>query len=196
MPNDGFEFEECVRGMLEFVGEDWAREGLAETPSRVRRAYKEWFGGYGMDPRELFRTFESGANHVDEMVLVANCPVFSHCEHHITPFFGLAHIAYVPRKRVLGLSKFARLVEIFARRLQVQERLTGQIADTLMENLSPIGCGVVLECRHLCIESRGIRARGSITTTSALRGALLEKPEARAEFFALVRSASKAAGGI
>lgn len=189
-------FKSAVRTLLNCTGDVAVREGLADTPSRVARAYGEWFSGYGKSPDDLFKTFESGANHVDEMVLVANIPVWSHCEHHMTPFFGLAHIAYVPGERVLGLSKFARLVEVFGRRLQIQERITGQIADSLESNLTPIGVGVVLECRHLCLESRGARVRGAITTTSALRGALLTKPEARAEFFSLVRSASKAAGGI
>lgn len=187
--------EDALRVLLRGIGEDPAREGLHETPRRVNAAYGEWFSGYGRDPKELFKTFESGANHVDEMILVANCPVWSHCEHHMTPFFGLAHIAYVPRDRVLGLSKFARLVDIFSRRLQIQERITGQIADTLQANLEPLGVGVMLECRHLCMESRGAKAK-AVTTTSALRGVLLEKPEARAEFFALVRSASQATGGI
>ena len=189
-------FEEAVRTLLHHCHEDPHREGLLDTPARVRRAYGDWFSGYGVDPRHLFRTFAVGSDFVDEMILVANCPVFSHCEHHMTPFFGLAHIAYIPAERVLGLSKFARLVEIFARRLQIQERLTGQIADVLMANLMPVGVGVVLECRHLCLESRGVRARGAVTTTSALRGALLEKPAARAEFFSLVRSASKSSSGI
>lgn len=114
----------------------------------------------------------------------------------MTPFFGFAHVAYVPKKRILGLSKFARLVEVFARRLQVQERLTNQVADCIVDNLQPLGVGVLLECRHMCIESRGIKARGTITTTSALRGVLRTDPSARSEFFSLVQSASKAAGGI
>lgn len=195
-PVSAGEFEAAVRTMLAFMGEDPTREGLQETPSRVRRAYAEWFRGYGKDPKVLFRTFENGATHVDEMILVANIPTWSTCEHHSIPFFGLSHIAYVPRDRVLGLSKFARLVDIFSRRFTIQERITEQVADTLMENLQPVGVGVVLECRHLCIESRGACAHGTVTTTSALRGALLTKPEARAEFFSLVRSASKIAGGI
>lgn len=187
---------DAVRVLLRYAGEDPWREGLEETPTRVVKAYGEWFSGYDRDPSALFKTFESQANHVDEMVLVANIPCWAFCEHHCVPFFGLAHVAYIPNGRVLGLSKFARLVDLFSRRLTIQERITGQVADTLVENLIPKGVGVVLECRHLCMESRGARVRGAVTTTSALRGALLQKPEARAEFFSLVRSASKASGGI
>lgn len=191
------EVEEAVRLLLSCTGDDSMREGLRDTPMRVAKAFGEWYSGYGRDPSDLFKAFEDGATEgCDEMVLVANIPVFSNCEHHMTPFFGFAHVAYVPKKRILGLSKFARLVEVFARRLQVQERLTNQVADCIVDNLQPLGVGVLLECRHMCIESRGIKARGTITTTSALRGVLRTDPSARSEFFSLVQSASKAAGGI
>lgn len=190
------EFLSAVQTMVLSTGDNPAREGLRETPQRVQRAYAEWFSGYAADPAALFKVFEDGADSCDEMVSVCNLRVFSHCEHHMTPFFGLAHIAYIPRGKLLGLSKFARLVEVFARRLQVQERLTNQLADTLVQFLEPVGVGVVLECRHLCMESRGARSQGAITTTSALRGAMRTIDSARAEFLALVNSASRAREGV
>lgn len=182
--------------LLSATGDTATREGLLETPLRVQRAYGEWFSGYGADPSKLFKVFEDGANACDEMVLVANIPVYSHCEHHMAPFWGLAHLAYIPAGKILGLSKFVRLVDIFARRLQVQERLTNQVADCLVENMKPLGVGVVFECRHMCLESRGAKTRGSITYTSALRGAIKSKDSSRSEFFSLVRAASKAKDGL
>lgn len=180
--------EETVAVLLAATGDDPTREGLRDTPSRVARAYSEWFSGYTLDPLSVFRSFEDGAANCDELILVANNEVSSHCEHHIAPFFGLAHIGYIPNGRILGLSKFARLVDIFARRLQVQERLTNQVADALWEGLHPKGLGVLIQCRHFCLESRGVKQRGSITTTSALRGCLKTDDKARSEFFSLVHS--------
>lgn len=182
--------------MLRFTGDDPAREGLLETPERVADAYLEWFSGYGQDPKAILKTFKDGSQGYDEMVLVANTPVYSFCEHHIAPFWGLAHIAYIPSGKILGLSKFVRLVDVFSRRLQVQERLTNQIADSLQECLRPLGIGVVLECRHMCLESRGVRARGSVTVTSSLRGVMKDVPTARAEFLSLVAASSEARGGL
>lgn len=191
------EFRVAVRTLLGATGDDTNRDGLRETPQRVERAFKEWFDGYGQDPATLFKVFENSYEDCDEMVLVANIPLHSFCEHHMAPFWGLAHIAYLPTDgHILGLSKFARLVNIFAHRLQVQERLTKQIAACIDLNLSPRGLGVVLECRHMCIESRGVRARGTITTTSAVMGAVRKDPAARAEFLSLVRSASRAKEGV
>lgn len=161
------------------------REGLRDTPGRVARAWDEWTAGYGQDPAAVLKTFEDGAEGSDQLVLVRDIPVYSHCEHHLAPFFGVAHIGYIPDGKVVGLSKLARLTEVFARRLQVQERLTNQIADALAEHLAPKGVGVMLSCRHLCMESRGISRQGTSTTTSALRGVLLEQHDARAEFLSL-----------
>lgn len=176
-----------TRQLLHELGEDPERAGLDETPERVAHAWCDWAGGYGMNPADILKTFEDGAEGVNELVLVRDIPLYSHCEHHLAPFFGVAHIGYIPRRAIVGLSKLSRLVDIYAHRLQVQERLTNQIADAMVEHLDPVGVGVVIECRHLCMESRGIRRAGSATVTSAMRGALMDKPEARAEFFSLVQ---------
>jgi len=177
-------FEALVRTMLGYLGEDPDREGLRETPRRVMKAWGEWCSGYDQDPAKVLKTFEDGA--CKELVLVKDIPVHSTCEHHLAPFFGKAHIAYIPNGRIVGLSKLSRLVDIYARRLQVQERLTTQVADALVDNLKPTGVGVVIECRHLCMESRGVNRAGVTTVTSAMRGALMEQPEARAELLALI----------
>lgn len=171
-----------VRCMLGYIGEDPDREGLLETPARVEKAWGEWFSGYGQDPQSLFKTFEDGAQGCDEMVVLDNIPVQSHCEHHIAPFVGTAIVGYIPNGRIIGLSKIPRLVNIFAKRLQVQERLTNQIADSLMQYLEPKGVGVVIRAEHMCMSTRGAHVPGVFTTTSALRGVFLEKPEVRAEF--------------
>lgn len=177
-----------VRGMLEAIGENPEREGLRETPSRVVKAWEEWFSGYHVtDPIGVLKTFKDGAEGCgDELVIVRDIDFYSHCEHHMAPFFGKASVAYIPNKRVVGLSKIPRLVDVFSRRLQVQERLTNQIADALWEGLDPIGAGVVMRATHFCMCSRGVQKQGSTTITSALRGAFRTKPEARAEFMALV----------
>lgn len=180
-----------VRQLLTRAGDDPEREGLIDTPERVIKAYNTWFSGYGKDPADVLKVFEDGAEGVDEMVVQTDIPVYSHCEHHMAAIFGVAHVAYIPNGRVVGLSKIKRVVDIFARRLQVQERLTNQIAEALNANLKPIGVGVILECRHMCMESRGINARGIITTTSALRGAIKEEYETRGEFLNLVRATKK-----
>lgn len=177
---------DSVRQMLVHIGEDVYREGLSETPSRVVKAWNTWFSGYDQDPATILKTFEDGAQGVDQMVVQTDIPIYSFCEHHIAPIFGVAHVAYVPNGRVVGLSKLNRLCDVFARRLQVQERLTTQIADALDENLSPLGVGVVLSCRHMCMESRGVHSHGVVTTTSSLRGVLRDEHDARAEFLNLV----------
>lgn len=178
---------DIVTRLLQFIGEDPRRSGLHETPTRVIKAWREWTAGYGKDPKAILKTFEDGAEKVDELVVVRDIPIYSHCEHHLAPFFGIAHIGYIPSGRIVGLSKLVRLADVFAKRLQVQERLTNQIADALVEHLQPSGVGVVVECRHMCMESRGVCKAGATTVTSAMRGALLNKPEARAELMALVR---------
>lgn len=160
------------------------RAGLVETPNRFLQAWRFWTSGYDQRPENVLKSFEDGAQGYDEMVVVNNIPVFSFCEHHIAPFFGKAHVAYIPDGKVVGLSKIPRLVEVFARRLQVQERLTVQIADALVTHLQPKGVGVILECRHLCMESRGVQLPGCVTSTSALRGAM-QQEKVRGEFLAL-----------
>jgi GTP cyclohydrolase I len=178
--------EKAVREILLAVGEDPDREGLRETPARVARAYAELLAGLRVDPRQvLTTTFE--ANH-DELVLVRDIGVTSLCEHHLLPFHGVAHIGYVPGPdgRITGLSKLARLVEAFARRPQVQERLTAQIADLLVERLSPRGAIVVLECEHMCMAMRGVQKGGSRTVTSAVRGMLRDDAKSRAEAMTLI----------
>jgi GTP cyclohydrolase I len=176
---------QAVRTILRAAeGENCLRPGLQETPERFARAWEFFTSGYHQNPASVLKSFEDGAQGYDEMVVVNQIPVMSLCEHHAIPFFGHAHIAYIPNGRVLGLSKFARLVEVFARRLQVQERLTVQIADALQEHLKPKGVGVILECRHLCLEMRGVRTPGSITITDALRGTFCENT-VRQEFLSL-----------
>ena len=175
--------------LLGFIGEDFEREGLRETPDRFLKAWSYWTKGYKEKPSDILKTFQDGSQNYDEMVFQGAIPLWSICEHHLAPFFGLAHVGYIPGKSIVGLSKLARIVDVFARRLQVQERLTSQIADCLFENLKPLGVGVVLECRHSCMESRGIEKMGTVTVTSALRGAMKGEHETRSEFLAFVRSA-------
>lgn len=161
------------------------REGLQETPDRVAKAWEFWTSGYSRSVGDVLKTFEDGAEGVDEMVVVKDVPFYTHCEHHMAPFFGTATIGYIPNGKVVGLSKLSRVLDIFARRLQVQERLTCQVADALMEHLQPKGSAVVLKARHLCMESRGVCQQGHHTITSALRGAFKDEPDTRAEFLRL-----------
>lgn len=182
--------EKLFRVLLQQLGEDPNREGLLETPKRTARAWSEWTSGYGQNPAEVLKCFEDGSENYDEMVFQGNIAFHSHCEHHLAPFFGVAHVAYIPHGRVVGLSKLTRLVDIFARRLQVQERMTRQIAEALDEHLQPLGVAVVLRARHLCMESRGVRKIGTHTSTSAVLGVFKDKPEVRDEFFSLARMAS------
>lgn len=177
--------EAAVRELLLAIGEDPDRDGLRETPARVARAYAETFAGLYQDPQDILATtFELGH---EEMILVKDIAVYSTCEHHLVPFHGVAHVAYIPGPdgRVTGLSKIARLVDLFARRPQVQERLTSQIADTLVEMLAPGGVLVVVDCEHLCMTMRGVRKPGSHTVTSAVRGQL-RNPATRAEAMSLI----------
>lgn len=178
--------EDLVEYMLLNLGENPERPGLLDTPRRVARAWREWTSGYDVDVSTLLTVFEDGAENVDEMVLVRDIPFYSHCEHHLAPFFGRATVGYIPNGRIVGLSKINRLVDAFARRLQVQERMTTQIADALMENLAPVGVAVLVSARHLCMESRGVCQQGHSTVTSALRGVFREDSSARNEFMRLV----------
>lgn len=179
-----YQIESATRRLFDAIGEDPKREGIKETPQRFAAAWATWAEGYGKDPADILKSFEE--RDYDEMVLVKDIPIYSKCEHHLADIFGTATIGYIPDGRVLGLSKLSRLANIFARRLQVQERLTVQIADALHESdLNPKGVGVILRCRHMCMESRGIRQQGHHTVTSALRGVLKEQGPTRAEFMQL-----------
>jgi GTP cyclohydrolase I len=177
---------EHVRELLRYIGEDPDREGLLETPDRVLRAYAEHFAGYDQDPgKQLAQTFEDVEGY-DELVLVSDIEVMSHCEHHMVPFVGKAHVAYIPQGRVVGLSKLARVVDIYAKRLQVQEKLNAQIADAIQKHLQPQGVAVVLQCQHFCMCFRGVRKPGSWTTTSKLHGIFLKDNASRMELFTLI----------
>jgi GTP cyclohydrolase I len=181
---DAPKIERAVRSILEAVGEDPDREGLRETPARIARLYAEVFSGLGQDPREQLKVFADEEH--EELVLVKDIPFHSMCEHHLLPFFGKAHVAYIPRKgRLSGVSKLARVVEVCSRRPQVQERLTSQVADALMQGLKPHGVLVMVEAEHLCMTMRGVRKPGSLMVTSAIRGAFT-KPATRAEVMALI----------
>jgi GTP cyclohydrolase I len=175
-----------VRGLLQHIGEDVQREGLKDTPARVLSAMAEHFSGYREDPKEhLLKTFEEVEGY-DEVVLVSDIDVHSHCEHHMVPFIGKAHVAYIPKGRVVGLSKLARVVEGYAKRLQVQEKLTMQIANAIEEVLEPDGVAVIIQCQHFCMCHRGVHKSNSWTTTSKLTGAFLNNPSSRLELFQLI----------
>lgn len=188
--------EDAVKQLLETIGENWYREGLLETPKRVAKMYEEIFGGYSIDPKELLeKTFSEDAgiegaddqpNYQQGMVIVRDIKFYSHCEHHMVPFFGKTHIGYIPSNRVVGLSKLCRVVDAYARRLQIQERLTKQIADCIVDVLNPQGVMVVVEAEHLCMKMRGIKNPCADTVTSTVRG-IFEKAEARSEFLQLIR---------
>jgi GTP cyclohydrolase IA len=183
---DKARIEKAVREILEAVGEDPDRDGLVRTPQRVADMYSEILGGLHQDPDSVLDvTFEAGH---DEMVMVRDIPLFSACEHHLTPFHGVAHVAYIPGDdgRITGLSKIARLVEGYARRPQVQERLTTQIADALLEQLKPQGVFVLISCEHLCMSMRGVKKSGTLTVTSAVRGLFKDNPATRAEALSLI----------
>jgi GTP cyclohydrolase IA len=184
---DRSKIEQGVRLILEGIGEDPEREGLVRTPERVANMYEEIFAGMDQDPAEHFSvTFNEGHQ---EMVLVRDIPLYSVCEHHLVPFMGRAHVAYIPGKegRICGLSKLARVVDVFAKRPQVQERMTSQIADTIVEYLRPSGVMVVIEAEHLCMSMRGVQKPGAVTTTSAVRGIFERKGATRAEAMSLIK---------
>jgi GTP cyclohydrolase I len=175
-----------IRGLLEYIGENPDRDGLRDTPERVIGVLQEHFQGYQQDPKEhLLKTFEPAVGY-DELVLVSDIELHSHCEHHMVPFVGKAHVAYIPNGRIIGLSKLARVVDIYSKRLQVQEKLTAQIADTIEEVLQPQGVAVIMQCQHFCMCYRGAKKPGSWTTTSKLHGVFLNNPSSRMELFTLI----------
>lgn len=181
------EVEAAVRTLLLWTGDNPEREGLIDTPQRVAKAFREMFGGYEMDPaEELGRTFEEVAGY-DDLVVVKDISFHSHCEHHMVPIIGKAHVGYLPDGKVLGLSKIARVVDIFARRLQTQEAMTAQIAQSIQDALNPRGVAVMIEAEHMCMAMRGIRKQGSTTTTSTFTGAFRDHPEEQVRFITMVR---------
>ena len=180
------EAEEAVRTLLRWAGEDTSREGLLDTPARVARAYEEWFAGYEADPIEyLQRTFEDVEGY-DEMVLLKNIRVESYCEHHMAPIIGKAHVGYLPNERVVGISKLARVVETYARRFQVQEKMTAQIAQCIQDVLQPRGVAVVVEAAHQCMTTRGVHKTGVTMVTSQMLGAFRSDPMTRREFLTII----------
>jgi GTP cyclohydrolase IA len=176
--------EEIVKKLIENIGDDPSREGLLDTPKRVAKSYETLFSGYGKDPHDVLRVFD-GENY-DEMIIVKDIEFYSFCEHHMIPFFGKVHVGYIPNGKIVGISKIPRMIEIFARRLQNQERLTQQVADTLNELLSPRGVGVVVDAKHLCMMARGVEKQNSIVTTSALHGLFKGNDKTRGEFLRLI----------
>jgi len=180
------EAEAAVRTLIRWIGDDPNREGLRDTPGRVTRAWEEFGAGYEQDPRDILaRTFEEIAGY-DEMVVLRDIGFESHCEHHMLPIIGHAHVAYLPRKRVVGISKLARIVEAFARRLQIQEKMTAEIADTIQEVLEPHGVAVVIDAAHHCMTTRGVRRGGVNMVTSRMLGAFRKDPSTRREFLAMI----------
>ena len=177
---------EHVRGLLRYIGEDPEREGLAKTPQRVLGAMDEHFRGYHEDPRKFLSKTFSEIEGYNELVLISDIELYSHCEHHMVPFVGKAHVAYIPDGKVVGLSKLARVVDVFAKRLQVQEKLTAQIADTIWDVLKPQGVAVILQCQHFCMCYRGVKKPGSWTTTSKLRGCFMKDDASRLELLTLI----------
>jgi len=193
-PNNQKDEKNCTKTNLKMfnkffkiIGENPEREGLMDTPKRVIKSWNKLFGGYAQDPKEVLSTyFEEDISKDQGMVYLRNIEFFSHCEHHMIPFFGKVHIAYIPDKRVIGISKLARLVEVFARRLQIQEKMTNQIADALQDELSPLGVMVVVEAQHLCMVARGVEKQNSIMGTSKVTGAF-KNQDARSEFLTLIK---------
>jgi GTP cyclohydrolase I len=180
------EAEAAVRTLIAWAGDDPGREGLLDTPRRVTKAFGEFFAGYEQEPGEvLARTFKEVGGY-DDIVLVKDIPFSSHCEHHMVPFFGKVHIAYLPHDGVVGISKLARLVEVYSQRLQVQENLTAQIIDAINEHLNPRGAAVMIEAEHMCMSMRGVRAHGALTVTQRFTGVFAEERDQQDRFFALV----------
>jgi GTP cyclohydrolase I len=179
--------KELIEQLLREIGEDPEREGLKKTPERVQKAFEFFTQGYHADPRQVLNNALFVEDY-DEMVIVKDIDLFSMCEHHMLPFFGKCHVAYIPRKRIVGLSKIVRLVEVFARRLQVQERLTSQIAGTIRDTLDPYGVGVVIEAQHLCMMMRGVEKQNSVAITSSMLGTFRTNVETRMEFMDLIKS--------
>ena len=184
------EAEAAVRTMLAWTGDNPDREGLVETPKRVVRAYEQFFAGYEMDPKEVLSKVFEEVEGYDEMVIVNDIRVESHCEHHIVPILGKAHVGYLPNKRIVGISKLARVVDIFGKRLQTQEVMTAQIANVINEVLEPKGVAVVMNAKHQCMTTRGVHKPESSTITSTMLGAFRENPDTRAEFMNLITTSS------
>ncbi len=182
------EAEDAVRTLLRWAGDDPAREGLKDTPARVTRAFEEWFSGYDADPQAILETTFSETEGYDEMVLLRDIRFVSHCEHHLAPITGRAHVAYLPGYRVVGISKLARIVDVYARRLQVQEKMTAQIANTIHDVLNPRGVAVVIDAVHQCMTTRGVGKDGVSMVTSQLLGAFRNDPDTRREFLAMIGS--------
>ncbi|MDO9266207.1 MAG: GTP cyclohydrolase I FolE [Sulfurimonas sp.] len=181
------EFEDAVKCMMLHVGENPTREGLLKTPQRVKKAYEFIFGGYKEDPQEILKSALFTSSN-DEMVLLKDIEFYSTCEHHLLPIIGRVHVAYIPNGKVVGLSKIPRVVNVFARRMQIQEQLTEQIADAIMSTIEPKGVAVVIQARHMCMEMRGVEKINSTTTSSALRGLFKKDEKTRSEFFSLINS--------
>ncbi|QGM45435.1 GTP cyclohydrolase I FolE [Methylocystis heyeri] len=181
------EAEEAVRVLLRWAGDNPEREGLLETPARVVKAYEELFSGYRQDPREVLERVFAEVEGYDDLVLVRDIPFFSHCEHHMVPFVGKAHIAYYPTDGVVGLSKLARLVDVFAKRLQTQEAMTAQIASTIETELNPRGVAVLVEAEHMCMSMRGVLKQGASTVTVQFSGSFRDNPSEQAHFYTLLR---------
>lgn len=180
------EAEDAVRVLIRWAGEDPTREGLLDTPKRVAKSYREFYRGYDEDPHEMMqRVFQDIAGY-DEMVVLRDIPFESHCEHHMAPIIGVAHIGYLPNKRVVGISKLARVVEAYAKRLQVQEKMTAQIADCIQEALDPLGVGVIIQASHECMTTRGVHTKGTSMVTSRLTGLFKKDEKTRREFLAVI----------
>lgn len=182
-----------VTGLLKFIGEDPGREGLLKTPERVINAMRDHFIGYSQDPKEFLQRTFSEVEGYNELVVVSDIEIHSHCEHHMVPFVGKAHVAYIPDGRVLGLSKIARVVDAYSKRLQVQEKLTAQIADAIQDALQPQGVAVILKCKHFCMCYRGVKKPESWTTTSKLHGLFMDNPATRMELFTLLGMGAQSA---
>ena len=177
---------EAVKTLIKWAGDNPQREGLQETPGRVVKSYKDFFSGYTLDPREILTKKFKEVDGYDEIIILKDIRLESHCEHHMVPFVGIAHVGYLPKKKIVGLSKLARLVEIFAKRLQIQEKLTAQIANSIDEVLQPRGVGVIIEASHLCVATRGIHKPDSKMVTSRMLGSFRDDPATRKEFLDLV----------
>ncbi|NBJ12279.1 GTP cyclohydrolase I FolE [Microvirga arsenatis] len=182
------EAEAAVRTLIRWAGDDPGREGLQDTPMRVAKAFREFYAGYGENPGEILDKIFSEVEGYDDIVLVRDIPFYSHCEHHMVPFYGVAHLAYYPTKGVVGLSKLARLVDAYARRLQTQETMTAQIASAMEKALAPRGVAVMLEAEHMCMSMRGIQKAGALTLTTQFKGVFKEDPAEQVRFLTLVRN--------
>lgn len=185
MKEDELHAMEVVKEQLYLIGEDIYREGLIDTPKRVVKSWQELFSGYGKDPKDLLTVFD--ADGCDQIVLLKDIEVYSMCEHHMLPFFGKAHVAYIPNGRVIGISKLARLVDLFSRRLQIQERIGEQVTAAIMEYLNPKGAACIIEAQHMCMKMRGVGKQNSVMTTSSMKGVFFTNPSAKEELMQLIK---------